>query len=98
MNLTAQMLFAAAPHAHADIVLAIVAGWPVVSAKYGLTTRNRTLGFLSTASEESGGFAVLSENLNYSATRAHQGFPCLFPTVEVALPYAFNPISFANLV
>lgn len=98
MDLTAAQLLAAAPHAHPDIVAAIVSGWPAASAKYGLTNRNRALGFLSTAYEESGGFTVLSENLNYSAARAAQVFPSLFPTTSRAAPYAFNPIAFANRV
>jgi predicted chitinase len=98
MNITAAELTAAAPHAHPDIVAAIVAGWPAASAKYGLTNRNRALGFLSTASEESGGFTLLSENLNYSAERAHEVFGRIFPTAAAAAPYAHQPEAFANKV
>lgn len=98
MTLTEAQILAAAPHALPHIVAAIVSQAPIVFPKYGITNRNRALGFLSTASEESGGFTVLSENLNYGAARAHQVFPSIFPTVESALPYAFNPIAFANRV
>lgn len=98
MNLTAEQLLTAAPRANTGIVASIVAAWPDISAKYGLTNRNRALGFLSTACEESGGFIALSENLNYSAERAFQVFGGIFPTVESARPYAFQPEKFANKV
>jgi putative chitinase len=96
--LTTQQLLAAAPHARPDIVEAIVSQAPVVFAKYNLSNRNRVVGFLSTAIEESGGLTVLSENLNYSASRARVVFPAIFPTVEAAAPYAFQPEKFANRV
>jgi putative chitinase len=98
MTLTTQQILAAAPNAHPDIVVGIVAHWDEVSTKWGLTTGNRALGFLSTAYEESGGFTVLSENLNYSATRACQIFPSKFPTTASAAPYAYQPEKFADRV
>ena len=98
MIVTANQLLAAAPHAQPHIVSAIADHWDEVSAKYGITNRNRAIGFLSTAYEESGGFTVLSENLNYSAARAAQVFPRLFPTAAAAQPYAYNPQAFANRV
>lgn len=98
MNLTEQQILSAAPHALPHIVSAIVATAPVIFTKYEVTTRNRLLGFLSTASEESGGFTVLSENLNYSAARARQVFPAIFPTIEAAQPYAYQPQKFADKV
>lgn len=98
MTLTAAQLLAAAPHAQPHIVAAIADHWDGVAAKYGLTNRNRVIGFLSTAYEESGGFTVLSENLNYSAARAAQVFPGIFPTAVAAQPYAYNPEAFANKV
>jgi predicted chitinase len=98
MTLTVEQIAAAAPHAPAHIVAAIVANAPAVFAKYAITTRNRQLGFLSTCSEESGGFTVLVEDDNYSAARAHQVFPSIFPTVAAAEPYAYQPERFANKV
>src|SRR5580658_456612 len=98
MNITAAEILAAAPHAVPHVVTAIVSQAPVVFPKYGITTRNRALGFLSTAYEESGGFTVLVENLSYSAARAHEVFPSIFPTVESAVPYAYKPEQFANKV
>jgi putative chitinase len=55
------------------------------------------LGFLSTCLEESE-FKTLSENLNYSAERAHEVFPREFPTVASAEPYAYKPQAFADKV
>ena len=96
--ITTQQILAAAPNAHPDIVAGIVDHWGEVSTKWGLTTGNRALGFLSTAYEESGGFTVLSENLNYSAARACQIFPSKFPTITSAAPYAYQPEKFADRV
>ena len=98
MTITTAQLVAASPRARPDIVEAIAANWDDVSTKYGLTNRNRALGFLSTAYEESGGFTVTSENLNYSAARATQIFPYYFPTLADAQPYAYKPEAFANRV
>lgn len=98
MEITAEQILAAAPHALSHIVSAIVTTAPVVFPKYGITNRNRALGFLSTCSEESGGFTVLSENLNYSAARAHEVFPSIFPGIADAQPYAYQPEKFGNKV
>lgn len=98
MDITASQILSAAPHVLPHIVAAIVDHAPVVFPKYGITTRNRALGFLSTAYEESGGFTVLTENLSYSAARARAVFPGIFPTVDSAVPYAYQPEKFANKV
>jgi putative chitinase len=98
MIIQPEQIAAAAPHAPAHIVTAIAANASAVFAKYAITTRNRQLGFLSTCSEESGGFTTLVEDDNYSAARAHQIFPSIFPTVAAAEPYAFQPEKFANKV
>ena len=98
MDITVEQIMAAAPHARAYIVTAIVTAAPVVFPKYQITSRNRLLGFMSTASEESGGFTALTENLNYSAPRAYIVYHRIFPTVESAEPYAYQPEKFANKV
>jgi putative chitinase len=94
---TAYQLRRAAPAGDPNIIAAIAAASAAVFARYALTSRNRVLGFLSTCLEESQ-FRTLSENLNYSAERAHQVFPREFPTVASAEPYAHNPQAFANKV
>ena len=97
MNVTADQLHRAAPAGSPQIIAAIASTSNVVFAKYALTSRNRVLGFLSTCLEESQ-FRTLSENLNYSAERAHEVFPREFPTVASAEPYAFSPQKFADKV
>jgi putative chitinase len=94
---TAAQLTRAAPNGDPGVIAAIAATSSAVFAKYALDTRNRVLGFLSTCLEESG-FRTLSENLNYSAERAHEVFPNEFPSVASAEPYAHNPQAFANKV
>lgn len=94
--ITSAQLLRMAPLAQPHIVSAIVGKADEVFAKYGLATLRRVQGFLSVCDEESGGFTVLSENLNYSAQRAHEVWPGIFPTVQAALPYAHNPEALAN--
>ena len=54
--------------------------------------------FLSQIAVESGGFARLEENLNYTAPRLCQVWPARFPTLESAQPCAGNPQALANRV
>jgi putative chitinase len=96
--ITADQLRKAAPSANPKIVDAIASQADVVFTKYNLTTLARVWGFLSVTLEETGGLRVLTEGLNYSAARAHQVFPVIFPTVQSAAPYANNPEAFANKV
>ena len=97
LTVTIDQLTRAAPTGDPKIISAIAATSGAVFAKYALTSRNRVLGFLSTCLEESQ-FRTLSENLNYSAERAHEVFPREFPTVASAEPYAYNPQAFADKV
>lgn len=95
LAVTSAQLRAAAPSGDPKIIDAIAASSGAVFAQRGLTNLNRVLGFLSTALEESG-FRTLSENLNYSASRAHEVWPSRFPTVASAAPYAGKPEALAN--
>lgn len=97
LAVTADQLRAAAPNGDPAVIKAIADASGAVFAKYGLTTRNRVLGFLSTALEESG-FRTLTENLNYSAQRAHEVWPSKFPTAFAASAFVGNPRVFANRV
>lgn len=96
-SVTVAQLSAAAPSGDPAVIKAIADASGVVFPKYGITTRNRALGFLSTALEESG-FRTLTENLNYSAKRASQVWPSKFPNPAAAAPYAMNPRALANKV
>jgi predicted chitinase len=95
---SAEQLKRAAPLAKLNIVDAIVCHVDDVFSKYGLLNLNRVWGFFSVAVEETGGLRTLTENLNYTALRAHQVFPWLFPTIEAAIPYAHHPEAFADRV
>jgi len=94
---TSAQLRAAAPSGKQEIIDAIANAAPSVFPKYGITNRNRVLGFLSTALEESA-FRVLTENLNYTAARLVQVWPSRFPTIASAEPYASSPRALANKV
>lgn len=97
LAVTVDQLRRAAPSGDPNIIAAIAATSGAVFAKYALGSRNRVLGLLSTCLEESQ-FRTLSENLNYSAERAHEVFPREFPTIASAEPYAYNPQAFADKV
>jgi len=97
LTVTSAQLRAAAPHGWFAVIAAIAAASGAVFAKYDLTTLNRVWGFLSVAIEESG-LNVLVEDMNYSAERAHEVWPSIFPTVASAQPYAHEPQELANRV
>jgi putative chitinase len=54
--------------------------------------------FMAQISEETGGMTLLTENLHYSAARAHDVWPSLFPTAASAAPYVADPRKFADKV
>jgi predicted chitinase len=58
----------------ADLVAAIVQGWPAAVRKARLTTRNRAGYFLANIMTETGGLKILSESGAYSASRIMQIF------------------------
>jgi putative chitinase len=67
--------------------------------KYGLTTEKRIAAFLAQVGHESNNLTVLTENLNYSATRLRQVFGKYFgPGKEDPNAYARQPEKIANLV
>jgi putative chitinase len=96
-SITTTQLKMAAPHADNETINAIMAHSDLF-AKYDITTRNRGLGFLSTAYEETGGFTALTENLFYTAERLVQVWPSRFLTITSAQPYARNQRALANKV
>ncbi len=56
-----------------------------------ITTRLRMAAFLANCAHETGGGVRLSENLRYSAKRLTEVWPSRFPTIQAALPYAWDP-------
>jgi putative chitinase len=65
---------------------------------YDITTPKRIAGFLSQIGHESGGLAMLEENLNYKAETLMRVWPKRFPTLEFAQQFARNPQKIANSV
>ncbi len=74
----------------------IAAGLPSAINAGGLTTDNRLAMFLGQTCQESGGFSVFEENLNYSAEALMRVWPSHFPTTEIAAQYAHKPQAIAN--
>ncbi|ULH17330.1 hypothetical protein MF271_19260 (plasmid) [Deinococcus sp. KNUC1210] len=64
---------------------------------WGLTSVRQVAMFLGQLAHESG-LVPQPENLNYRAARIAQVWPSRFPTVESALPFAFNAAALANRV
>ena len=67
-------------------------------AKYDILTPKRQACFIGQCMHESGGFKILQENLNYSATALMRTWPSRFPDLETADKYAHNPQMIASKV
>ena len=67
-------------------------------AKYEINTPKRQACFIGQCMHESGGFKILQENLNYSATALMRTWPSRFPDLETADKYAHNPQMIASKV
>lgn len=94
MNLTSAFMYAIAPAANALIVAGIVNN----AALMADMSDAEVCCFLGQSAQETGGFTVLEENLNYSAPRLRAVWPSRFPSVDAAAPYAHNPRALADLV
>jgi putative chitinase len=70
---------------------------PETSSRFNITTPLRLAHFLSQCGHESGGFRVVTENLNYSADGLKRIFPRYFPG-NLNESYARNPEKIANKV
>jgi putative chitinase len=66
--------------------------------RFDISTPERQACFLGQCAHESGGFATLKENLNYSAEGLTKVWPKRFPSLEAAQPYHRNPEKIANKV
>jgi putative chitinase len=65
---------------------------------YDINTPRRIAAFIAQCSHESGGFRVLTENLNYKAAGLRRIFSKYFPTDELAKQYEKQPSKIANRV
>jgi putative chitinase len=59
----------------------------MVLAKYGIVTLPNLIDFVAECSEETGGMTRVVESGAYSAERAHEVWPSLFPTAQAAAPW-----------
>jgi putative chitinase len=76
----------------------VIAQLPDTIAKFELNTPLRLAHFLAQAGHESGGFKLVTENLNYGAKGLLGIFKKYFPTQEKANLYERKPEKIANLV
>lgn len=76
----------------------VIAQLPDTIAKFELNTPLRLAHFLAQAGHESGGFKLVTENLNYGAKGLLGIFKKYFPTPEKAALYERKPEKIANLV
>ena len=58
---------------------------------YEINTPARMAAFIAQCAHESGGFMILTENLNYRAATLRKLFPKYFPTDALAQEYASKP-------
>ena len=76
----------------------VITQLPDTIAKFELNTPLRLAHFLAQAGHESGGFKLVTENLNYGAKGLLGIFKKYFPTQEKANLYERKPEKIANLV
>jgi putative chitinase len=77
---------------------AVITQLPDTIAKFELNTPLRLAHFLAQAGHESGGFKLVTENLNYGAKGLLGVFKKYFPTEAKAKEYERKPEKIANLV
>jgi putative chitinase len=75
----------------------VISQIPEVVTKFGIDTPLKLAHFLAQCGHESGGFRVVSENLNYSAQGLRNIFPKYFPG-NLSESYSRNPQKIANKV
>jgi putative chitinase len=66
--------------------------------QYQIDTKLRQTAFLAQCAHESGGFTILTENLNYSSDGLQKIFPKYFNNPASAIAYARQPEKIANRV
>jgi putative chitinase len=76
----------------------VIAQLPETIEKFKFDTPVKLAHFLAQAGHESGGFKLVTENLNYGAKGLSTIFKKYFPTNDKALLYERKPEKIANLV
>lgn len=89
----------ASPQADASIVEAMARSFAAHAPAFGQDkSKARIAEFVAQIANETGGFRVFSENLNYRAERIVQVWPARVPNLTAAAPLAHNPEALANVV
>ena len=94
---TQPMLKAAAPATKDSVIIKFLPGFNKVCIKYNINNQLRKAHFLSQTAHESGGFNLVQEGLNYSASGLLGTFPKYFNSGNVD-SYARQPEKIANHV
>ena len=89
----------ASPQAKAEDVAAMARSFAAHAPAYGQdSSKPRIAEFVAQIANETGGFRVFSENLNYSAARIREVWPARVKTMAEAQRLARNPEALANVV
>lgn len=91
-NTFAALFKTVGPLARPEVLASLGAAAAVHFPKYGVSSSIARLSdLIAQGANETGGFTVWEENLHYSAARIHAVWPNRFPTIESAVPYAWDP-------
>lgn len=91
LYLSVRLLSQLWPHASITNVNGISHASIAAFPKYGMDTLPNLIDFMAECSEESGGGMAFIESGNYTAERAHEVWPGLFPSVQAAQAVVGNP-------
>jgi putative chitinase len=86
------------PQTRKDVLETTVDPLNHACARFDISTGSRIAAFVSQCGHESMGFAVIQENLNYSADALRRVFPRYFATMDLANHYARQPQKIAARV
>lgn len=90
LALSADVLARLWPHALPGMIDGVSKSSAAVLAKYKIATLPELIDFMAECSEETGGMTRVVESGAYSAERAHEVWPGLFPTAASAAPYVIS--------